>query len=230
MIANQFMDVRQGNQRRQKLVQQIMGKYAQNRAQQQPGQQGALGGIRGGPTMTGTGMLNSFAKKNNGPNLTNPMSMSITKALAAALGPGGAGIPGAGEYSSGWGMGAGYQTDRGGMMPNPNYRPPGIPGFGQQDPGAPAPLDPMQQASGIPSGTFVPPSGTGSPFTGGAPGGMASGDPEHNAFIQGQTDVDPFNVGGSQFPPGIDPATGLPYDQFGQNVRAIRGGGRNFAI
>jgi hypothetical protein len=47
-------------------------------------------------------------------------------------------------------------------------------------------------------GDVVAPSGSGYWLTGGAPGGVVTGDPEHTAFITGQSDVDPFNAGGPQ--------------------------------
>ena len=54
-------------------------------------------------------------------------------------------------------------------------------------------------------GTPLPPSGTGDPFMGGSPGGVLSSDPEHNAFVTGASDVDPFAVGQANV------GTGLPY-------------------
>lgn len=64
------------------------------------------------------------------------------------------------------------------------------------------------QAPQLTPGTVVAPSGSGNALTGGAPGGTATTDPEHNSYIQGNSEVDAMNV---QFQPttiasGLDPA------------------------
>lgn len=56
----------------------------------------------------------------------------------------------------------------------------------------------------LPVGTVVPASGTGDPFTGGAPGGVITTDPEHNAFVVGTSDIDPFGGFSNNIP--LDPA------------------------
>jgi hypothetical protein len=232
LIASNFLDVRQGNQRRQKLVQQIMNQYTARQQSNQGQNPNQLGGVRSGGSMggggMGGGMLNRFAKRNAGPNVTNPMQMGISKALQNALGPGGHGIPGAYESSHNFGEAVDGP-------PQPNFNPydsfaQGIPGRDPNSPGAAAPPPDMGGAPSAPAPSFA--------GFGGAPPGVASNAPTMPGSTVVNTapygDVDPgFHMipGGMQNLPGgftYDPLSGkiIPasmLEGYGQGIRGLPG-------
>lgn len=163
-----------GNNRRKALLQLLMQRARGG---------GAAGGFGSGSAVSAT----PFGGLRATPKSRDSQGQGFVKpAQVAAQFVGGLGIgarPGQSQPGSGQAVSRFLPTDGGPVQHH--VAPPHSP----QAPSAPA-----SDAPQVP-GTVVDPSGTGDPFTGGAPGGTLSTDPEHNAFVTGQSDVDPFSVG-----------------------------------
>lgn len=157
---NQYFDVRQGNDRRKRLIQQLMSQ-AQNQGA------GSMGAV---PTV-GSGMLNRFRGHQARPGVTNLRGHAgISAALRDALGYGGYGEPGAGDYSAAPGLGV-AETHIPQQAQHGPFATPPVPQIAPPQPGPSSNEPPI--TGGNPHGTLDP-TPVGNPNTGGPPVNPAS--------------------------------------------------------
>ena len=193
-------DPRLGDRRRKKALAALL---AQMQGRGQAGGNAGLGGVR----QTG-GLARAGARA----GIIRGQGRGIPAGLEGLYAR-------AGEY--------GRQNALGGYQLNAERQPgavdPGIHAGSYASQNAPVQNAPVQDSGGMGGqstytpGSTIPAATPGSnQFVTGEPGGAgaggtATGDPEHNQFLAGQTDIDPFagSVGGSSAPQGGTPGGGV---------------------